>query len=204
MTNLGARLSGVSKKILGEEVHLFLAYATIIFRPGATPPRLQQPASAGPGPVPSEWTPDEYKLFIEEARIDFANQQADKRDIRARAQIALTTALLVSGLLVSSYGSKGDLCASGDLLYGCAGFAIVLAVLGSGGIITARSDIGTVSVTSLTHYNTGELQHTVAEGYASTRLVGAETVAVMVTVLRDCVLTLVVGSALLALAHLTQ
>lgn len=204
MKSLGTRLGRASRKIIGAEARIFLGYAFITFRPGATSPRLPAQTTAEPKPVPTDWTMDEYKLFIEEARIDAANQQADKRDVRARAQIMLTTAILLGGTLVTSYGSKSDLCAGGKILYGVAGLAIFLAVLATGGIISAKSDVGTVSVAALTHYNTGELQHTVAAGYATTRLVGAETISVLVTALRDCVLALVVGVVLLAIAHLTQ
>lgn len=204
MTGLGVRLSETVRKVVGAEAHMFLAYAFITLKPGAEPPRLPAQATTQPNPVPTDWRADEYKLFIEEARIDVAAQQADKRDIRARAQIILTTAIVLGGTLVTSYSSKNDLCAGGKILFGFAGMAISLAVLAAGGIISAKSDIGTVSVTALTHYNTGELQHTVAKGYASTRLTGAETIAVLVTVLRDCVLALILGAALLAIAHLTQ
>jgi hypothetical protein len=204
MSSLGTRLSNVTRQVVGAEAHLFLAYAVITFRPSAAPPRLPAQAATQPRPVPTDWTAEEYKLFIEEARIDVASQQADKRDIRARAQVILTTAIVLGGILVTSFSGKHDLCLGGKVLYGIAGLAVLLAGLAAGGIISARSEIGTVSVTALTHYDTGELQKTVAEGYGSTRMTGAETVSVLVTVLRDCVLSLVLGAALLALAHLTQ
>lgn len=204
MNSLGTRVSDVTRKVVGVEAHMFLAYAFITFRPGAAPPRLPAQTGTQLRPVPTDWTAEEYKLFIEEARIDVASQQADKRDIRARAQVILTTAIVLGGILVTSFSGKHDFCLAGKVLYGVAGLAVLLAGLAAGGIISARSEIGTVSVTALTHYDTGELQKTVAEGYASTRMTGAETVSVLVTVLRDCVLSLVLGAALLALAHLTQ
>lgn len=204
MSKLGEHLSGAMRKFLGAEVHLFLAYSFIVFRPGATPPQLPIEATTQPRPVPTGWTADEHRLFIEEARADVVTQQADKRDIRTRAQIILTTAIVLGGTLVNSYSGKNDACIGGKILYGIAAAALCFAVLGAGGIISARSDIGTVSVPALTHYNTGELQHVVAEGYATTRQTGAQTISGLVTVLRDCVLTLVVGAALLAVAHVSQ
>lgn len=204
MSSLGTRLSDTARRVIGAEAHLFVAYAFLTLRPGAAPPRLLAHSTTKPKPVPAAWTADEYKLFIEEARIDVANQQADKRDIRARAGVILTTSIVLGGILVTSYRGKDDICTGGNILYGVAGLAICLAVLAAGGVISARSDIGTVSVAALTHYDTGELQHAVAEGYASTRLTGGETISVLVTVLRDCVLSLVLGAAFLAIAHLTQ
>jgi hypothetical protein len=50
-------------------------------------------------------------------------------------------------------------------------------------------------VAARTYYGTGELQRTVADGYASTGHTGAETIAVLVTVLRDCVAAPVLGAA---------
>ena len=204
MSRLGQRLSDATRKIIGTEAHLFIAYAFIIFRPGATPPRLLVRPGTQPKTIPDNWSENDYKLFVEEARIDVANQQADKRDIRARAQIILTTSIVLGGTLVNSYSGKNNLCPCGEILYAIAGSAICLAILAASGIISARSDIGTVSVQALTHYRAGELQHVVAEGYASTRLIGATTISVLVTVLRDCVLALVIGAAFLAIAHLTQ
>lgn len=203
MSKVGANLSRISRRLLGREAHIFLAYASITFRPGASPPRLHAETTPFKS-VPTDWAPNEYKLFIEECRLDVTHQQADKRDIRARAQIILTTAILLGGLLVASYTGKASVSLTSLIVYWFAGVAIVLAGLAAGGIISAKSEIGTVSVSALTHYDTGELQATVAEGYASTRHLGAETVSVLVTALRDCVLSLVVGAALLAIAHLTR
>lgn len=185
----------------GAELRLFLAYATLTLRPGAPAPKVPKMASIEAKPIPTDWTNEEYKLFIEEARIDSSTQQADKRDIRARAQVVLTTSILLAGVATTSYASKPNLCWRGDLTYAIAGVALIFTVLAAGGLISARSDIGAVSIPALTHYNTGELQQIVADGYAQTRRLGAETIAVMVTVLRDCVLTLVVAAGLVAIAH---
>lgn len=204
MSRPAERLSDLARRVVGAEAHLFFAYAFITFRPGASPPRLETRATTAPRPVPDDWTPEEHKLFIEEARLDVAQQQADKRDIRSRAQVILTTAILLGGVLVASAGASGPLSVCGVVLYGIAATATGLAALAAGGIISARSDMGTVNVAALTHYDAGELQRTVAEGYAGTRHTGAETVAALVTVLRDCVAVLVLGAAVLALAHLTQ
>ena len=204
MSRLGKRLGAIIKSLLGTELHLFLAYALIIFRPGATPPVVPLAGAPLAKPVPEDWSAQELTAFIEEARLDVAAQQADKRDIRARAQVTLTTAIVIGGAGVTSMSGKSELCACGLLLYLLAALAVVAALLASGGIISAKSEIGTVSVSALTHYAADELHRTIADGYASTRLVGAQTIASLVTVLRDSVLALVLGSALLAIAHLTQ
>lgn len=194
--------SRLSRWAFGDEAHLFLAYAFLTFRPGATPPAHPDRSTTNElKPVPEYWSIEAYTLFIEEARLDAANQQAEKRDIRARAQVMLTTSIVLGGAIVASYSSKPDLCACGAIVYGLSALATALAGLAAGGIISARSDIGTVSVVALPYYSNRELHRIVAQGYNSTRLIGHETLAVLVTVLRDCVLALVLGAALLAIAH---
>lgn len=198
------KLATLSRKLLGHEWHMFLAYVFIVFRPGANPPRHPQADGTQPALPPETWTTAEFDVYIAEARLDVANQQAEKRDIRARAQIILTTAIFLGGAFAASYGNKGDLCPPQTLLYVASAVFTTLAGLGAAGIISAKSFIGTVSVPVLPQFQTGELHHAVATGYATQRKVGAETVATLVTVLRICVLTLVLGAVLLAIAHLAS
>lgn len=193
--------SRLSRWAFGDEAHLFLAYAFLTFRPGASPPAHPDRSAQVLKPVPEHWSMEAYTLFIEEARLDAANQQAEKRDIRARAQVMLTTSIVLGGATAASYTSKSDLCLCGAIVYGLSALATTLAALAAGGIISARSDVGAVSVVALPHYSSRKLHRTVAQGYNSTRLIGHETLAVLVTVLRDCVLALVLAAALLAIAH---
>lgn len=195
------KLVNLSRKVLGHEWHMFLAYVFIVFRPGADPPRHPQADDTPPALPPESWTDDEFDLYIAEARIDVANQQAEKRDIRARAQIILTTAIILGGTSAASYGNNHDPCLPQTLLYVGSAFFTTLSGFGAAGIISGKSFIGTVSVSVLPEFPTGELLQAVATGYAGQRKTGAETVATLVTVLRICVLTLVVGAVLLAIAH---
>ena len=138
---------------------------------------------------------------MDEARIDMARQQEDKRDIRSRAQIILTTALLLGGAAAASFGGRPHICLSGKLLYAASAVAILLAALSSGGIISAQSPVGAPNVRALPYQETGTLFRRAADEYAHSRTAGAETVAVMVTVLRDCVLAIILGAVLLGIAH---
>lgn len=201
MNGAVGRLRGALSRFRGTELYLFLNYALIPFKPGAAAPTVPRTALTAK-PVPPDWSSDDLKLFIEEARIDVAGQQADKRDIRARAQIVLTTAIFVVGVCISAYSDVAHPSIYLTLSYALAALLTSLAGLASGGIISARSDIGTVNVSALTHYPASEFQRAAAEGYASTRDVGARTVADLVTVLRDCVLALIAGALFLAVAFL--
>ncbi|SDT39850.1 hypothetical protein [Microlunatus soli] len=201
MKGLCHRFRQVTLGLRKSEAWLFLAYVTITFRPGAAPPAHPQHEQGQPDPLPDGWG-DGYQLYIDEARLDSANQLAEKRDIRARAQVMLTTAIVLGGAIIASYGSKCDLHWLGRLVYGLAGLCTTLAGLAAGGMISARSDIGTVNLSALPDNDADELRRAIANGYASTRRVGAETIATLVTALRDCVLVLVIGAGLLAVAHL--
>lgn len=196
------RLRRARAAFLNTEFAMFLGYALIVFRPGARPPQHPGAKPLGPQTAPADWEPEEYQAYIDEARRDMDNQQADKRDIRARAQIVLTTALVLGGTLVASYTDKSQLCLGQTLAYLPAAVIIALTALGAGGIITAQSPIGAPNLAALLSTSTGGVQRRLADGYAATRHHGAATVAVLVTVLRDCVLALILGAGLLALAHI--
>ena len=109
---------------------MFLAYVFIVFRPGANPPRHPQANDTPPVLPPESWTRAEFELYIAEARLDVANQQAEKRDIRARAQIILTTAIVLGGAIAASYGKNHDLCLRQTLLYVASAVFTTLAGLG--------------------------------------------------------------------------
>lgn len=184
------------------EPRAFLAYASIVFRPGAVPPQHPQSAPSGPQRAPKGWTDDEYKMYIDEARRDMDSQQEDKRDIRARAQVVLTTSLVIAAAIVTSYNGKTDVWAVGNLLYVFAILLTGLTALAAGGIITAQSPVGAPNLQALVMMQTGDLHKRLADEYAATRHQGAATVAMLVTVLRDCVLAMLLGVSALGAAHL--
>lgn len=202
--SLEEKLVNLSRKVFGHEWHMFLAYVFIVFRPGADPPKHPQADDTPPALPPESWTGDEFDLYITEARMDVTNQQAEKRDIRARAQIILTTAIILGGTIAASYGNNHDLCLHQTLLYVVSAVFTSLAGLGAAGIISGKAFIGTVSVPALPRFPTGELRQAVATGYAAQRKTGAETIATLVTVLRICVLTLVLGAGVLAIAYVAS
>jgi hypothetical protein len=199
MTRISSRLARAWAALLAE-LRMFLGYALIVFLPGATPPQHPQPAPE-PKPVPANWQREEYQAYIDEARLDMERQQTDKRDIRARAQVVLTTALVVGGAIAASYADKTDLGTCGKWAYLLSAIFTTLAALAAGGIVTAKSAIGGPNLRALLYTETGGVHRRIADEYAATRHDGAATVAVLVTVLRDCVLALLLGAGTLAIAH---
>ena len=183
------------------ELRMFLGYALIVFWPGAKPPQHPQPEPAGQQRAPADWRIEEYQVYVDEARRDMDNQQADKRDIRARAQIVLSTALVLGGAIVASYSDKSHLGVGWKLAYLLAAILTALTALSAGGIITARSPIGAPRLTALLSTGSGDVHCRLADEYAASRHYGAATIAVLVTVLRDCLLALILGAVALAIAH---
>ncbi|WP_404385798.1 hypothetical protein LL946_06065 [Knoellia locipacati] len=151
--------------------------------------------------APKDWTADEYLLYIEEARRDMDGQQDDKRDVRVRAQVVLTTSLVIAAAIVTSYEGKADVCVVGKLVYIVATVLSGLTALAAGGIITAQSPVGAPNLQALVMMGTGDLHKRLADEYAATRHQGAATVAMLVTVLRDCVLAMLLGVCTLGVVH---
>jgi hypothetical protein len=181
---------------------LFLGYAVIVFRPGAQPPRHPQnpPAAAR---VPGSWSGAQYQLYIAEARRDTDQQQADKRDIRTRAQVVLTTTFVLGTAIAASYTAQEQHPGlGGKIVFVLAGLLTALAGLAAGGIITARSAIGAPNLQNLLATSGEKLERRLAEEYAATRFVGAATVAVLVTVLRDSVLVLILAFVTFVCAYI--
>lgn len=196
---LRGKISSLANSV---ELQAFLGYALIVFRPGATPPKHPQAALSGPTRVPEGWAPEEFEAYIDEARRNMDAQLADKRDIRARAQIILTTTLVLGGAIAASYASKGDVSTLGLTLYLLAAGLTGLTALASGGLITAQAPIGGPNVQALLTMRSGMVTQRLAEEYAASRHEGAATVAMLVTVLRDCVLALLLGAGALGIAHI--
>jgi hypothetical protein len=182
------------------ELRLLVGYALVVFRPGALPPQhpeLPPPATA----PPDDWRPEERQLYIAEARRDMDQQQADKRDVRARAQQVFTTTLVLGAAIGASY-SRTRHGSAGTAVYLLAGGLTALAGFAAAGVITAKSLIGAPSLDNLIRTPASELEERLVNEYAATRYVGAATVAVLVTVMRDSVLVLILAFITFACAYL--
>lgn len=179
---------------------MFLGYALVVFRPGALPPQHPQtPPSIAD--LPADWDSAACQLFISEARRDMDQQQADKRDVRSRGQQVFTTTLVLGAAIGASYTSRHP--HGGALaLYILAAVLTALGGLAAAGIVTAKSAIGAPNLDNLALMPNDGVEGRLALEYAATRHVGAATVAVLVTVLRDAVLALVVAFALFACGHI--
>jgi hypothetical protein len=185
------------------EPRLFLGYAAVVFRPGASPPGHPQPPPLEVTPPPS-WTDDDYRVYIDEARRSLDDQQRAKEDIRARAQHVFTTALVLGGAMAAAYSHHEHHPVGTRIAYLVAAALTLLTGLAAAGVITAKSVVGGPNIHTLPNTPSGDVARKLAAGYATSRYAGAATVAVLVTVLRDCVLVLVLAFLAFAGAYLTN
>lgn len=182
------------------EARIFLGYASLTVRTGAAPPKHPAPGAALAYP-PEGWERDDLGDFIAEARRSIDGQQTDKREIRSRAQVVLSTALLLGGALVASYGSVKHPGFLTTLTYVLAFVLDGSAVLAAGGIVTGRSDVGAPYLPDVLSAERGGALGALAREYAEAEPVGNDTVAIMVTALRTTVLVMVMSFLMLAIAH---
>lgn len=189
-----ARLRAVT-----QEPRLFFGYALTVFRPGSMPP--QHPQKPPIIPEVPQWSVEELSLYIAEARRDMDSQQADKRDVRSRAQIILTTALVLGAAITADAAGQANIQWWVSPLYVLAFLLNAGAGLAAAGIITAKSAVGAPSLQHMIETPPGDLLREVARGYASSRHSGSATVAALVTVLRDSVLILILAFLTLTGTH---
>lgn len=165
------------------------------------PTREQATGASGGAPerlvLPDAWEEKDYERFVDEVRRLVDTQQADKRDVRSRAQVTLSTALVLSGAVVAGGSTHKD--SPGLLIAHIVAFILVgIAGLASAGVMTARSDVGAANLHNLAASQSSDLAKDNATEYAAIAYVGSATVAVLVTVLRSCVLFLLLGFLIFA------
>ena len=184
------------------EIRLFLGYAMVVFSPGGkVPSHPQQPWEIG-GMV--EWSKEEYEFLIGEARREIDRQQTEKRDARNRAQIVLTTTMVLGAGIVANWHNQAKAGWLPHALSVLGFFLNALAGLAAAGLITGRSDIGGPDLPGLTKCGAGQVLPDASGMYADSLFTGAATVSVMVTVLRDSVLVLLLSFAAFAAAFFTS
>lgn len=185
------------------ELRLLLAYAVIALRPGAKPPAHPKPLP-DLGKPPEDWTDADRETFIAESRRAIDGQRADKQDVRSRAQVLLTTCLVLGGAVIADASRAGTRPVWVSLLYAAAFAAVALSGMAAAGVITGRSDIGAPQLHNLVQAPKTQVTMWLVEEYAASALTGGRTVAVLVTVLRSAVLLLIVGFAFFAVAHIAS
>jgi len=182
----------------GSEIRLLLGYILVTFSPGAkVPSHPQEPWEMG---AMVGWSEAEHRFLIDEARREIDRQQTEKRDARARAQIVLTTTLVLGAAISATWHDRAQ---AGWLPLTLSVLAIVLdalAGLAAAGLITGRSPIGGPDLAALTKCDSSDVVADASGMYADSLFIGAAMVAAMVTVLRDSVLVLLLAFAAFAAA----
>lgn len=187
------------------ELKVFLWYVFAVFRPGAQPPphphHKEHPSEGNSTTFAAAWSDDDFEAYLMECRRVIDQQQVDKRDVRSRSQVLLTTALILGSAIVADSASRHAPAWWIVAVYAAASACVLATILATAGLLTAQSPVGGPSLDYLEARDDGDLKRAVTLGYTRTRSVGAETVSLMVTALRDSTLALVVGFILGATAH---
>lgn len=174
------------------EVRIFFDHAVVLWLPGLKLTSVA--AHPGGGSQPHGWTDDDLRLLIDEGRRQLDRQRADLEHIRSRAQFLFTTALallvvLAAALKIVRAEDSWPLSiawAAGMLFVGAG-------LLAAGGIVTGRADLGIIDAAALSTAAT-PVDAALASAYANIVSVGEDTVATRLTVLRDAVLAILLGS----------
>ena len=144
------------------------------------------------------WTDSDYKILIDEGRIQVERQQRDLEQIRARAQFMLTTGLvLLAGLLAVQDRLADHVCAQ---VFWWLGFsAAVIGVLGLGAVSVSTKTMNMIDAAELTACEP-PVEKELAEAYGRMMGLAENTLATELTMFRLDVLAILVGLLLAGLA----
>jgi hypothetical protein len=185
------------------EIKVYLLHVVALFRPSTAVPAFE--VHQGELGDVSGWSHDDHELLIAEGRRQLDRQIADLERTRSRCQFLFTTAL---GLLVVVFGTARTIAGPGShhvlpaLLLWCLSIVcMVLGLLGTAALITARKDVQIIDAARFSR-TTPPVLETLALAYADAVRTGENSVATALTVQRDAVLFVVAGASAYATAWL--
>lgn len=185
------------------EIPAYLRHVLALVSPGRPAPQFNA-HNVSPTPIDS-WSDEEKKLLVEEGRRQLDRQATDFSQVQTRAQIVLTTGLVLAAgwtaTLSALLGGTARAPVTGWLFLILSAILILLATLGATSIIVVRAEFGTIHTTLLTHCQPPVLD-SLAAAYARTVRVGGNTLATRLSVLRYSVLCLLVATLLTGVAWL--
>lgn len=140
------------------------------------------------------------RIVILSPNAHMDQQQADKRDIRAKAEQVFTTTLVLGAAIAASYSSAGGHGTPGKLIYLAAAALTGLARLAAGGHHCTIGDRRAVPGQPPC-FATWRTRATTSRRVRRHSVHRCATVAALVTVLRDCVRVLILGFTTFACAQ---
>ena len=180
---------------LASEAKVYLLHVAALFRPSTAVPAFEvHPIQ--PGDL-TGWSYEEHELLITEGRRQLDRQIGSLERIRSRCQFLFTTAF---GLLLVIFGTVRTIAGPGShrvvlaLLLWCGSIiCIVLGLFGAAALITTRKDLKIVDTAVLSR-TTPPVLPQLAVAYADAVRTGENSVATALTLQRDVVLLVTVGS----------
>lgn len=174
------------------EVRLFVDHALVLWVPGSRLTTVD--AHPGGGGAPTGWSAAEIQLLIDEGRRQLDRQRADLDHIRARAQFLFTTAVaLLVVLAAGAHTVRADGSGALSVAWAAGMLFVGAGLLAAAGIISGRADLGIIDAAALSSVSP-PVDEALAGAYAEIVAVGENTVAARLTVLRDAVLAVLLGS----------
>jgi hypothetical protein len=176
----------------GHGQRIYLLHALGLLAPGRELPLVAADRLASADV--SGWSAPELALLIEEGRRQSDRQQADLRDVRARAQWLFTVAVAALAALGAGLASARPGGALAALwIIGLA--ALVYGVGGAAAIMVARADFNAIHTAVLSAADQ-PVDRSLAKAYARMMALGENTVATRLTVLRQAVVWCLCGGYL--------
>lgn len=168
--------------------------------PAWEPPRLQdEPPTVGD--ELDDYRSEELNLVIDEGRRRADELLGSLRDVRNRAQVTFSTALLVLAALAGRAGPLDWRPPSLEDVFLTIGFVTTAyAALGSAALFAVKAQVGSIDLERLTSKPQEEVSRSLAIEYVATNVHTSTTVRTRLTLFFEAVVWLLIGSACFVIA----
>ncbi len=184
-------------RAVGERATVYGSHVLGILAPGREVRLHRSGSSSATGPETdlSSWAPEDLDLIIEQGRIQLARQRQDLENVRGRAQFLFTTTLAILTFAIA--GLVPFIVSIGTFMLWALGIGAVLcALVGAAGVIVANKNLGEIN-TAFLPLQTESLRPVLAGAYANSVSLGETTLSTEITVFRDAVFMLILGTMVL-------
>lgn len=184
-------------------ISLYFSHCLALFRPGKDPlfPDLSQTRKHGDL---SSWKSDELELLIEHGRSQLDGQSTQLRDVQARSQFLLTTALgallfAVNRLSETLRSETGNLLAWTSILLIISAVCLSIGALGLASNIGTKNILGTIDIILLSNVQPPR-KLAIARAYVASVIPGENTLATRYAIFWTAIWWVLVGTLFLAVA----
>ena len=184
-------------------INLYFSHCLALFRPGKDPlfPDLSQTRKHGDL---SSWESDELELLIEHGKSQLDGQSTQLRDVQARSQFLLTTALgallfAVNRLSETLRLETSNLFAWTSILLIISSMFLFIGALGLASNIGTKNILGTIDIILLSNVQSPR-KLAMARAYVASVVPGENTLATRYAIFWTAIWWVLVGTLFLAVA----